>query len=138
MPDPLQSDDPWARGRQAPKIIKGKIGQKSNQSKEKDLVILLREEGNEQVWVRIATQHCFVTRCDPMPPWEYVVRRVTIDTKTNEVIEDINVKEVDKTILHRPLPEGVDRIETRFYYEMEAISETAEAATIKEEMTESK
>ena len=51
------------------------------------------------------------------PKWNKIFRRVTIDNKTNKIIEDLKI---DKTVsmkqLRRKLPEGTRNITTKFYY----------------------
>ena len=53
-----------------------------------------------------------------MPPWDYVVRRVTFDVETREILEDLRVCESMNVMVHRQLPPGIKGADTWFYYEM--------------------
>ena len=89
---------------------------------------MVSRNGTSQVWVRADFGKCFVTQREPMPLWDFVVRRVTINFETREVLEEIKVSEVSGKILHRPLPPGVNGIETWFYYGMGSTSVSAKEA----------
>ena len=51
------------------------------------------------------------------PRWEYVVRRVVLDTRTGEVLDDRGVREVtDEGILYGPIPGAPRDVTTRLYH----------------------
>ena len=57
------------------------------------------------------------------PRWENVVRRVVLDTRTNEVLEDREMRGVtDKGILYGPVPGGPRDITTRLYHDDPEVS----------------
>ncbi len=64
----------------------------------------VREGESPSVWQREDTNaNCFLTTLKRGPEWGRVVRRVTEDMHTNEVIEDIPTIGVPDKVLHRLL-----------------------------------
>ena len=99
--------------------VKNKEKQRNRRSKKgQNTVKLISKDGTSQTWVRIDFGKCFVTARDPMPPWKYVVRRVTDDLETRNIVEDLWACESMSVMVHRQLPPEVKGTETWFYYEM--------------------
>ena len=60
----------------------------------------------------------FLTTRRDGPSWKLVNRRVTINSDTKEVIEDITIDEnTDEDMLHRKLPKDVNSIKTILHYD---------------------
>ena len=58
-----------------------------------------------------------------------VIRRITMDVASGQIVEDINVNQVDGSTYNGPLSLGTMNVETRFYYQME--DDDAEAGATK-------
>ena len=59
--------------------------------------------------------HRFYTMKDHESRWNDVVIRVTLNKDTNEIIEEIDVRDKDALFLRRPLPKGIRNIVVRYY-----------------------
>ena len=60
----------------------------------------------------------FVAAGSKGPPWEQVIRRITRDLDTKEILEDIDVRGVPNGKLFGDIPGGPRNVETHFYYEV--------------------
>ena len=71
-------------------VVKDKENYRNRRLKKgKNTVTLISKNGTSQTWVQVDVGKCFVTARDPMPPWKYVVRRVTYDLETRNIVEDL-------------------------------------------------
>ncbi len=104
------------------KVTQGKTGgDKDSDSKKLDL----------KTWTRVdKNAKCFRTTLPKGPLWSQVVRRVTKNELTGEVIEDVMNDGEPDTFWHRLLPERPMTISTTLYYHGElpsGVTDTKEA-----------
>jgi hypothetical protein len=60
----------------------------------------------------------YVSTPDNGPKWSQVIRRITRDYDTKEILDDIDVRDVPAEKLYGNIPGGPRDIETMFYYEV--------------------
>ena len=76
-------------------------------------------------WIRKDTSvECFLTTKKGGPSWELVTRRVTINSDTGEVIQDLKIDHYVKRnkVLHERLPGGTSNTNTVLYHKDPAVA----------------